>query len=78
MEETLKEVRDDSLEFNKRVFGDNCKRKIRVENIIEVLQRRLESVNSVAFLIQLQQAKEELDIILGQTEMLWFQKSREK
>lgn len=56
MEETLQEVRDDSLEFNKRVFGDNCKRKIRVENIIEVLQRRLESVNSVAFLIQLQQA----------------------
>ncbi|XP_057431386.1 uncharacterized protein LOC130724214 [Lotus japonicus] len=76
--QNLDDVRKDSLDFNKQIFGNIFKRKRRVESNINYLQHRLESEDSFYLLSQVQRAKEELNDILAQEEMLWYQKSREK
>lgn len=76
--ETLNDVRMDSMEFNKKVFGNIFRRKKHVENCMASIQTRLETVDSVALLCRLDNLKKEHQDILAQEEMLWFQKSREK
>ncbi|XP_057445918.1 uncharacterized protein LOC130738035 [Lotus japonicus] len=61
--QNLQDVRDDSLEFNRRIFCNIFSRKRHIEQRITYLQQRLELVDSFVLLSQLQQAREELDSI---------------
>lgn len=74
----LAKVKDDSITFNREVFGDIFKRKREVENRLKGIQNTLERVDSM-WLVRLEnQLQHELDKILFQEEVLWYQKSREK
>lgn len=68
--EALHEVRNDSLEFNRTIFGNIFRRKMHIENCIASVQLKLETVDSVALLLQLDKLKKDLDDTLAQEEML--------
>ncbi|XP_057453009.1 uncharacterized protein LOC130744863 [Lotus japonicus] len=76
--EDLHEVKNDSIEFNKKTLGNIFRRKRHVENCMASIQMRLETVDSMALLLKLANLKKEYNDILAQEEMLWFQKSKEK
>ncbi|XP_057422473.1 uncharacterized protein LOC130716276 [Lotus japonicus] len=57
--ESLHEVRVDSLDFNRRTFGNIFRRKRHVENCMASLQHRLETVDSIALLNRLDALRKE-------------------
>lgn len=69
---TLNEVKVDSLDFNKKVFSNIFRRKKHIENCLASIQSRLETVDSIALLLQPDKLKKEHHDILAQEEMLWF------
>lgn len=75
---TLNQVRDDSLIFNKEVFGDIRKKKATRERRIKRIQNSLERIESARFIYLEQELQQEYDKILFQGELHWYQKSREK
>ncbi|PNX92520.1 ribonuclease H, partial [Trifolium pratense] len=74
----LNTIREDSILFNKEVFGNIFKKKRKLENRLNGIQRVMERVDSTRLILLEQQLQKELDDVLYQEELLWFQKSREK
>src|ERR1044072_6381284 len=75
---SLGRVKDQSLIFNKNIFGNIFERKHKLEKHLHGLQRELERVDSAVLLRTLLQVQNELEETLKQEEMLWYQKSREQ
>src|ERR1044072_1812206 len=75
---SLGRVKDQSLIFNKNIFGNIFERKHKLEKRLHGLQRELERVDSAVLLRTLLQVQNELEETLKQEEMLWYQKSREQ
>lgn len=75
--EALEHVKEQSIIFNKEVFGRIFKRKRKIEARIKRIQRTLERVDSLSLLHLEQALQHEFNHILFQEELLWFQKSRE-
>ncbi|KAK2378521.1 hypothetical protein QL285_066416 [Trifolium repens] len=74
----LNKVKDDSIVFNKDIFGNIFRKKREIANRLKGIQNTLERVDSVRLVLLEKQLQEELDQILFQEEVLWYQKSREK
>lgn len=75
--ESLEHVKEQSIIFNKEVFGSIFKRKRKIEARIKGIQQTLERVDSLSLLHLEQALQHEFNHILFQEELLWFQKSRE-
>uniref|UniRef100_A0A151UGD4 Ribonuclease H protein At1g65750 family n=1 Tax=Cajanus cajan TaxID=3821 RepID=A0A151UGD4_CAJCA len=74
----LQATREESIKFNREVFGNNFRRKKSLEARLNGVQKTLENVDS-ASLIRLQgELLQEYNSILLQEEIHWFQKSREQ
>lgn len=76
--EALAQVRDQSINFNKEVFGNIFKRKRNIEARIRGIQKTLERVDSLALYHLEQSLQHDYNHILFQEEVLWYQKSREQ
>jgi exonuclease III len=74
----LKTVRENSIKFNKDVFGNIFQRKRIVENRLKGVQAYLERVDSARHSILEKELQQEYNHILFQEEMFWYQKSRDK
>ncbi|XP_057418950.1 uncharacterized protein LOC130713176 [Lotus japonicus] len=74
----LLQVQQQSTVFNRDVFGHITKRKKTLEARISGIQRRSERVDSASLSILHNHLHCELDAVLAQEELLWFQKSREQ
>lgn len=74
----LEQVREQSLVFNKDIFGNIFDRKQRLERRLSGVQRALERVDSASLLRTMMQIQQELEETLKQEELLWYQKSREQ
>lgn len=74
----LEAVKDRSLAFNKETFGNIFIRKHDLEARISGVQRKLETVDSAATWRLHDSLEQDLERVLKQEEMLWFQKSREQ
>ncbi|PNX93226.1 ribonuclease H, partial [Trifolium pratense] len=74
----LNAIKEDSIIFNKEVFGNIFQRKRNLENRLRGIQRSMERVDSARLIMLEHQLQEELDKVLYQEELLWYQKSREK
>lgn len=76
--DALDKVREDSIIFNREVFGNIFKKKRNIEARLQGIQRAFEHVDSLD-LVQLEiNLQREYNQILFQEELLWYQKSREK
>lgn len=75
--EALAQVRDQSIVFNRDVFGSIFKRKRHIEARFKGIQKALERVDSLSLYHLEQSLQHEFNHILFQEELLWFQKSRE-
>lgn len=71
-------VKDASISFNKKVFGNIFCREKTQENRIRGVQQRLESVDSIRLLMLEQKLQQEYDQVLFEQELHWFQNSKEK
>lgn len=76
--EALEGLRVKLRQWNKEVFGDINKKKETLLQDIKGIQDLLEVTQSDALLNQEESLLKELDVVLEQEEILWFQKSREK
>jgi hypothetical protein len=74
----LNTIREESIIFNKEVFGNIFKKKRSLENRLNCIQRTMERVDSTRLINLEYQLQQELDQVLYQEELLWYQKSREK
>lgn len=74
----LNKVRENSIIFNHDVFGNIFQKKKHIENRLRGIHRYLERVDSLRHSLLEKQLQQELNHILFQEEMLWYQKSREK
>ncbi|CAA7053603.1 unnamed protein product [Microthlaspi erraticum] len=74
----LCELRRVLVRWNKKVFGEVSKRKEAILKEIKEVQEILDSGPSDALLVREEELIQDLDNVLEQEEMLWFQKSREK
>ncbi|XP_057445015.1 uncharacterized protein LOC130737280 [Lotus japonicus] len=74
----LELVKDKSVLFNKEVFGNIFFRKHELEARLRGAQRKLERVDSASLWRLHDSLEQELDGVLKQEELLWFQKSREQ
>lgn len=75
--EALGHVREQSIIFNRDVFGSIFKRKRTIEAHLKGIQKTLERVDSLSLCHLEQSLQHEFNHILFQEELLWFQKSRE-
>lgn len=73
----LDRVIDDSIVFNRDVFGNIFKIKRRVESRLRGIHGALERMDLVSLLILEQQLHQEYNEVLFREETLWYQKSRE-
>ena len=64
--------------WNKEVFGNVQRRKEELVMKIKDIQERIEQNNSDEMLVREEELLKELEIVLEQEEVIWFQKSREK
>ena len=74
----LAKVKEDSLVFNKDVFGNILYRKRRLETRLQGIQRRLEQVDFASLIRLEEELQREYNLVLYQEELLWYQKSRER
>nr|KYP53392.1 Retrovirus-related Pol polyprotein LINE-1 [Cajanus cajan] len=74
---SLDYVRQDSMVFNKEVFGNIHTRKKALESRLRGIERTLERVDSLRLLHNYHATLREYELTLFQEETLWFQKSRE-
>ena len=74
----LQQVKERSLEFNYKVFGNIGYRKKKLEPQIRGVERSLENWDYTHLEILLKELQEEYARVLCQEELFWFQKSREK
>ncbi|CAA7025018.1 unnamed protein product [Microthlaspi erraticum] len=74
----LEKLRVRLRKWNKELFGDIRIRKEKLLQEIQTVQGRLEVMQTDDLLLQESGLLQELDMILEQEEVLWFQKSREK
>ena len=75
---SLAKVQENSIIFNKEVFGNIFQRKKHIENRLKGVQNYLERVDSIRHSLLEKELQQEYSHILFQEEMLWYQKSREK
>jgi hypothetical protein len=75
---SLNRVRDDSLTFNKEVFGNIFKRKKDIEKQLQHVQKMIERVDSIHLNMEEANLQKMYQEVLKQEELLWYQKSREK
>lgn len=73
----LDKVRENSINFNKEVFGNIFHRKKVIEKRLNGVQNYLERVDSRRHTLIEKELQREYNHILFQEEMLWYQKSRE-
>lgn len=74
----LKNVMQDSMRFNKKVFGNIFEKKRKLEARLRCIHRSLETVDSAVLVILQKDLLVEYEEILFQEEAFWFQKSREQ
>ncbi|GAU48983.1 hypothetical protein TSUD_245740 [Trifolium subterraneum] len=74
----LQNVAQESITFNKEVFGNIFARKKEVEARLQGIQRALENIDSANLLRLQKELLTSYENILFQEEALWFQKSREQ
>jgi len=74
---SLNNVKENSIIFNKEVFGNIFQRKKHIENRLKGIQNYLERVDSARHSLLEKELQKEYNHILFQEEMFWFQKSRE-
>lgn len=72
----LDRIRDQSLTFNKKVFGNIFRRKKHLEGRIRGVHRQLDLFLS-SDLIKLERLQAQYNEVLAQEGLLWYQKSRE-
>jgi len=75
--DSLNRVRDDSLTFNKEVFGNIFKRKKDIEKQLQHVQM-IERVDSIHLNMEEANLQKMYQEVLKHEELLWYQKSREK
>ncbi|XP_072065876.1 uncharacterized protein [Arachis hypogaea] len=75
---SLLEVQKDALNFNKAIFGNVFVKKRELERQLNDIQVSLERWEDPEQRIKEQGLHEELNSILLQEELMWYQKSREK
>ena len=75
---SLNRVRDDSLTFNKEVFGNIFKRKKDIEKQLQHVQKMIERVDSIHLNMEEDNLQKIYQEVLKQEELLWYQKSIEK
>jgi hypothetical protein len=73
----LKKVEEDSIIFNKEIFGSIKNRKYSIERRLKGIQKALENIDSASLVYLEHQLQKEYDTILFQEELLWYQKSRD-
>nr|KYP38636.1 Transposon TX1 uncharacterized [Cajanus cajan] len=73
----LNHVQDESLVFNKEVFGNITTRKLVLDRRLRGIKRSLERVDSLQLQHLYHKLLQECELMLFQEETLWFQKSRE-
>lgn len=76
--EALNGLRMKLKKWNREVFGDVNRRKEMLTNEIKTVQDLLDNSPTDALLDKESDLIRELDVVLAQEEMIWFQKSREK
>lgn len=76
--EALRDLRLKLKKWNRDVFGDIQKRKDALMKKIKITQELLDTHPTDALLVEEEGLIKELETILQQEEVLWFQKSREK
>ncbi|XP_072061976.1 uncharacterized protein [Arachis hypogaea] len=74
----LLEVQKDATSFNKKVFGNIFVKKRELERLLNDVQITLESREDQQLRIKEQVLHQELNDVLLQEELLWYQKSREQ
>ncbi|XP_016199953.1 uncharacterized protein LOC107640962 [Arachis ipaensis] len=74
----LLEVQKDATSFNKKVFGNIFVKKMELERLLNDVQITLESQEDQQPRIKEQVLHQELNDVLLQEELLWYQKSREQ
>ncbi|XP_072064539.1 uncharacterized protein [Arachis hypogaea] len=74
----LLEVQKDVTSFNKKVFGNIFVKKRELERLLNDVQITLESREDQQLRIKEQVLHHELNAVLLQEELLWYQKSREQ
>ncbi|XP_072071679.1 uncharacterized protein [Arachis hypogaea] len=74
----LLEVQKDATSFNKKVFGNIFVKKRELERLLNDVQITLESREDQQLRIKEQVLHQELNAVLLQEELLWYQKSREQ
>ncbi|XP_052114154.1 uncharacterized protein LOC127745460 [Arachis duranensis] len=74
----LLEVQKDATSFNKKVFGNVFVKKGELERLLNDVQITLESREDQQLRIKEQVLHQELNAVLLQEELLWYQKSREQ
>lgn len=73
----LEKIKEQSLTFNKEIFGNIFKRKRHIGGCIKGAHRQLDIFVS-SDLIQLErELQQQYNEVLAKEELLWFQKSRE-
>jgi len=65
-------VKEESLVFNKEVFGNIFRRKREYEARLRGIQKSLERCDSAALLVLQRQLLKEYEQVLFQEETLWF------
>ncbi|CAA7024104.1 unnamed protein product [Microthlaspi erraticum] len=75
--EALSMLRRTLVRWNREVFGDVMKRKERLLRAIAEVQEELLLGPLDALLVREEDLTKELDVVLEQEEMIWFQKARE-
>lgn len=76
--EALAKVKEDSISFNKDVFGNIFKRKHTIEGRLQGIQKSIEKVDSISLVRLENHFQHEYNEILFQEELHWYQKSRGK
>ncbi|XP_052114210.1 uncharacterized protein LOC127745486 [Arachis duranensis] len=74
----LNAVKQGSLDFNAKVFGNIFAKKRNLEIWISAMQKRLEVTDVLSLRIKKMELNEDYNCILLQEELFWFQKSREQ
>jgi hypothetical protein len=73
----LQQVQQDSIAFNKEIFGNIRKRKGQIERRLKGIQNALERVDSATLHYLQRDLQREYDMILRQEEIHWYQKARD-
>lgn len=75
--QSLHQVRDKSIIFNKEVFGNIFAKKKELEARLRGIQRALENIDLAQLTLLQKELLAEYEDILFREETYWFQKSRE-